>query len=113
MTDKLHGDNKLTIQHQHALSDADAQARMRVLGEYLEKRHGITVSWSSPDKAVFNGKYLVVKIKGDLLLSPGNVTFAGVDPGALWRRKATEYILGKLKKYLDPKIALADLPRAG
>lgn len=104
---------KIEIEHRHQLSDEDAQARLRVLGEYLEKRHGITVSWSAPGRAQFNGKYLVVKISGDLILSTGVVRFSGEDPGLLWRKKASEYIQGKLEKYLDPKVALADLPRAG
>lgn len=103
----------MEIVYKHQLNDAEAQARLRVLGEYLEKRHGITVSWSSPERAQFNGKYLVVKIRGDLILEPGVVRFKGDDPGLLWRKKASEYIEGKLVKYLDPKVSLADLPRAG
>lgn len=103
----------MEIEYPHRLEEADAQARLRILGEYLEKRHGITVSWSAPDRAQFNGKYLVVKIRGELVLSPGVVRFKGDDPGLLWRRKATDYIHGKLVKYLDPSVSLADLPRAG
>jgi len=103
----------MEIEYKHQLSDEDAQARLRVLGEYLEKRHGITVSWSSPDRAQFNGKYLVVKIRGELSLATGVVRFKGDDPGLLWRKKASEYIEGKLVKYLDPKVSLSDLPRAG
>lgn len=103
----------MEIEYQHKLEDADAQARLRVLGEYLEKRHGITVSWSAPDRAQFNGKYLVVKIRGELILGPKVVRFVGDDPGLLWRRKASEYIHGKLVKYLDPAVSLAELPRAG
>lgn len=103
----------MEIEYKHRLDEPEAQARLKVLGEYLEKRHGITVSWSTPDVAQFNGKYLVVKIRGELKLSPGVVKFRGDDPGLLWRRKATDYIQEKLVKYLDPKIALADLPRTG
>ena len=40
------------------------------------------------------------------------VRFKGEDPGFLWRKKATEYIEGKLKAYLDPKVTISDLPRA-
>jgi Putative polyhydroxyalkanoic acid system protein (PHA_gran_rgn) len=103
----------MEIEHPHSLDVVEAQARVKVLGEYLEKRHGITVSWSAPDKAQFNGKYLLVKIRGEMVLSPGVVRFTGDDPGLLWRRKATEYIRSKLEKYLDPAVSLADLPRAG
>ena len=103
----------MEIEHKHRLEESDAQARLKVLGEYLEKRHGITVSWPTPDRAQFNGKYLVVKIRGELLLSPGLVRFRGDDPGLLWRRKAADYIQSKLVKYLDPSVSLADLPRTG
>jgi hypothetical protein len=103
----------MKIEYPHRLDEAEAQARLKVLGEYLEKRHGITVSWSEPNRALFNGKYLVVKIRGELLLAPGVVQFIGDDPGLLWRGKATDYIKGKLAKYLDPSVALADLPRVG
>lgn len=103
----------MEIEYKHRLDEPEAQARLKVLGEYLEKRHGIAVSWATPDRAQFNGKYLVVKIRGELVLSPGMVKFRGDDPGFLWRGKATDYIQEKLVKYLDPKIALADLPRAG
>ncbi len=103
----------MEIEYKHRLDEPEAQARLKVLGEYLEKRHGISVSWSTPDLAQFNGKYLVVKIRGELKLSPGVVKFRGDDPGLLWRRKATDYIQEKLVKYLDPEIALADLPRTG
>jgi Putative polyhydroxyalkanoic acid system protein (PHA_gran_rgn) len=102
----------MEIEYKHRLDEAEAQSRLKVLGEYLEKRHGITLSWTTPDRAKFNGKYLVVKITGELILEPGVVRFRGEDPGLLWRRKATEYIHGKLVKYLDPSVALADLPRA-
>jgi Putative polyhydroxyalkanoic acid system protein (PHA_gran_rgn) len=103
----------MKIEYPHRLAEPEAQARLKVLGEYLEKRHGITVSWATPDRALFNGKYLVVKIRGELLLTPGVVKFIGDDPGLLWRGKATDYIKGKLEKYLDPSVSLADLPRAG
>jgi Putative polyhydroxyalkanoic acid system protein (PHA_gran_rgn) len=103
----------MEIEYRHKLEEPEAQARLKVLGEYLEKRHGITVSWAAPDRALFNGKYLVVKIRGELSLSPGVVRFVGDDPGLLWRRKATEYIHSKLVKYLDSAVSLADLPRAG
>ncbi|MEZ4362571.1 MAG: polyhydroxyalkanoic acid system family protein [Kofleriaceae bacterium] len=102
----------MEIEYKHRLDEAEAQSRIKVLGEYLEKRHGIAVSWSAPDRAQFNGRYLVVKIRGEMVLGGGVVRFSGDDPGLLWRRKATEYIHSKLEKYLDPSVSLADLPRA-
>lgn len=95
----------------HELPPDDARARLEVLGEYLFNRHGIRVTWSEDGKAQFHGKYMVVKIDGEMRLEPKVVKFRGEDPGFLWRKKATEYIKGKLKTYLDPKTTLADLPR--
>ena len=70
---------------------------------------------ADPDRApgeVLAGKYLVVKIDGEMSVGPNAVRFKGEDPGFLWRKKATEYIEGKLKAYLDPKVTISDLPRA-
>ncbi|HPH69827.1 MAG TPA: polyhydroxyalkanoic acid system family protein [Kofleriaceae bacterium] len=102
----------MEIDYKHALPEADARARLERLGTYLTSKHGIKVDWTGP-KAKFNGKYLVVKIDGELAVAPGVVTFRGVDPGFLWRKKATEYIQGKLEKYLDPKVPLSELPTEG
>ena len=101
----------MEIDYRHSLTDDDAKARLLVLGEYLTNRHGIKVSWLDAARAKFSGKYLVVKIEGELTMAPGIVRFRGEDPGFLWRRKAADYIEGKLEKYLDAKVALADLPR--
>jgi hypothetical protein len=101
----------MEIDYKHGLPDADARARLEVLGEYLHNRHGIRVTWSGDTSARFHGKYMVVKIDGQMTLEPGMVRFRGEDPGFLWRKKATEYIHGKLKSYLDPRSTIADLPR--
>ena len=103
----------MEIDYRHSLADDDARARLKVLGEYLTNRHGIKVAWLDAARATFSGKYLVVKIEGELSMAPGIVRFRGEDPGFLWRRKASDYIEGKLAKYLDPKVAVADLPRNG
>ena len=101
----------MEIDFKHSLPPEDARARLGVLGEYLHNRHGIKVTWSDDGRARFQGKYMVVKIDGEMRLEPGMVKFRGEDPGFLWRKKATEYIHGKLKSYLDPKTTLGDLPR--
>jgi hypothetical protein len=101
----------MEIDFKHELPLDDARARLEVLGEYLHNRHGIRVTWSDDGRARFHGKYLVVKIDGEMRLEPGMVRFRGEDPGFLWRKKATEYIHGKLKSYLDSARVLADLPR--
>ncbi len=100
----------MEIDFPYALSDDDARARLEVLAKYLSNRHGIAVTWQDGVRASFHGKYLVVKIDGELTLGGGHARFKGEDPGFLWRGRAKAYIEGKLAKYLDPKATVSDLP---
>lgn len=100
----------MEIDFRYALSDEDARTRLEVLGKYLGNKHGIQVTWVDQQRARFTGKYLVVKIDGELTVGNGTAKFRGEDPGFLWRNRAKEYIQSKLAKYLDPKIGLSDLP---
>lgn len=100
----------MEIDFQYVLSDTDARSRLELLGRYLETKHGIRVTWSDDQRAKFSGKYLMVKIEGELSLGNGRALFKGEDPGFLLRSRAKDYIQGKLAKYLDPKIATSDLP---
>ena len=100
----------MEIDFPYELSDEDARARLDILGSYLSNRHGIKVTWSETNKARFSGKYLIVRIEGDLTLGAGHARFRGDDPGFLWRKKATDYIKNKLEAYLDPKVAASELP---
>jgi hypothetical protein len=100
----------MEIDFLYTLSDDDARARLEVLGKYLSNRHGIAVTWADGGRAKFHGKYLVVKIDGELTLGEGHARFKGEDPGFLWRGRAKAYIEGKLAKYLDPKATISDLP---
>lgn len=102
----------MVIDFPHALPETDARDRLKALGDYLHGRHGIAIEWVDDTRARFHGKYLVVKIDGELTMDPGYVRFRGKDPGFLWRKRAIEYIEGKLRSYLDPKKQLADLPRS-
>ncbi len=102
----------MNIDYKHGLGKDEAKARLEALGEYLGNKHGIRVSWSSDDRATFNGKYMVVSIEGELSLSDDSVKFAGKDPGMLWRKKAKSYIEDKLETYLDPKTPVDQLPRS-
>ena len=102
----------MEIDFQYALSDTDARSRLEILGQYLSNRHGIKVTWVDGKTAKFTGKYLVVKIDGELVVSNGRAQFKGEDPGFLWRSRAKDYIAGKLAKYLDPTTELAQLPTA-
>src|SRR5262245_38810339 len=100
----------MEIDFPYELSDQDARARLDALSLYLANKHGIIVTWLDAAKAKFTGKYLVVKIEGELTLGGGRAKFRGEDPGFLWRGRAKEYIHGKLAKYLDPKNPLDQLP---
>ncbi len=100
----------MEIDFPYALSDNDAKSRLEILGTYLGNRHGIKVTWVDGQRAKFSGKYLVVKIDGELTLGNGRAQFRGEDPGFLWRSRAKDYIQGKLAKYLDPKAEASTLP---
>ena len=100
----------MEIDFQYSLPDPDAKSRLEILGEYLANKHGIKVTWVDAKRAKFSGKYLVVKIDGELSIGNGRAQFKGEDPGFLWRSRAKDYIQGKLAKYLDPQTELAQLP---
>jgi len=100
----------MEIDFPYELSDQEARGRLDILSQYLANKHGIIVTWVDPAKARFSGKYLVVRIEGELTLGSGHARFRGEDPGFLWRGRAKEYIHGKLAKYLDPKNPLEQLP---
>ena len=100
----------MEIDFPYDLSDQDARGRLDILGRYLENKHGIKVTWLDAVKARFTGKYLVVRIDGELTLGGGHARFRGEDPGFLWRGRAKEYIQGKLAKYLDPAAKPEELP---
>ena len=100
----------MEIDFQYSLPDPDAKSRLEILGQYLVNRHGIKVSWLDEGRAKFSGKYLVVKIEGELTLKNGHAQFRGQDPGLLWRNRAKDYIQGKLAKYLDPATEAEALP---
>jgi hypothetical protein len=100
----------MEIDFPYSLTEQDARARLEILGTYLANRHGIAVTWVDSQRARFSGKYLVVKIDGELTLGSGHARFKGEDPGFLWRSRAKDYIHGKLAKYLDPSTGAAQLP---
>jgi hypothetical protein len=99
----------MKFDHPHKLEKEDARARLVKLGEYLQNRHGIAVSWAG-DTGRFSGKYLVIHIEGQLELDDHVVHVAGKDPGMLWRRRASDYLKRKLESYLDPAVAPDALP---
>ena len=101
----------MEIDYKHALPDDEVKARLDALGEYLSNKHGIKVQWVDATRAKFAGKYMVVKIDGELSMGKNVVKFRGEDPGFLWRKRAVEYIEGKLASYLDPKTPLSALSR--
>lgn len=100
----------MEIDYPYVLSEVEAKTRLEMLGKYLSSKHGIKVTWVDPNKARFSGKYLLVKIEGELSMGTGRAHFKGEDPGFLLRGKAKEYIQEKLAKYLDPKVKVESLP---
>lgn len=102
----------MEIDFRYALSDEEARSRLELLAQYLGNKHGIRVTWVDGTRAKFSGKYLVVKIDGELTVGNGQAQFRGEDPGFLWRSRAKDYIQGKLAKYLDPQAEPSQLPTA-
>ncbi|HEY6173925.1 MAG TPA: polyhydroxyalkanoic acid system family protein [Kofleriaceae bacterium] len=100
----------MEIDFPYELSDQDARGRLDILAQYLANKHGIKVTWVEAARAKFSGKYLVVRIDGELTLGGGRAKFRGEDPGFLWRGRAKDYIQNKLATYLDPKAAPEQLP---
>ncbi len=100
------------IEHKHSFSVEEARARIGALGEYLQNKHGLSVSWTGDDTAKINGKYLVVTIEGSVEVKADKVSFSGKDPGMLWRGKAKDYLNNKLSKYLDAATDVEALPRS-
>jgi hypothetical protein len=99
------------VDHAHNLPLEEARERVRALGEYLNNKHGIGVTWTAENEARVKGKFLVVTIDGVMKVSSTGVSIEGKDPGMLWRGKAKDYLGHKLQRYLDTKTPLGDLPR--
>lgn len=101
----------LRIEHKHDLGIDDARERIRALGDYLNNKHGIGVTWTGQNEAKVLGKFMVVTIDATVTVEDKRVCFEGKDPGMLWRGKAKEYLTRKMGTYLDPGRRLEDLPR--
>jgi hypothetical protein len=101
----------MDFEYPHGLDKEAARARLEALGDYLGNRHGIKLEWAG-DTGSFAGRYLVVNIQGQLTITESKIVVSGKDPGLLWRKKATSYLLKKLSVYLNPGTPLESLPRA-
>ena len=102
----------MKFEYPYDVTREDAHQRLDALREYLINRHGIAVEWTGDDTAKFTGKYMVVKIDGELTLADGVIHFNGKDPGMLWRKRAIKYLKGKLAAYMDPNTPVEQLPRS-
>jgi hypothetical protein len=100
----------MQIDYPYSLEKPEALERLKILGEYLYNRHSISVTWDG-DEATFDGKYLMIKIEGQLKVGDSRIHFEGRDPGVLLRKKATKYLTEKLEYYLDPSNPKDELPR--
>lgn len=99
------------IDFPHRLPHDEARARLKALGDYLQNKHGIKVTWQG-DQGHIKGRYMVVSIDGTVSVGESKVVFDGKDPGMLWRKKAKDYLEHKLGRYLDPATTPDQLPRA-
>ena len=101
----------MEFDYPHSLTNEAVRDRLSALGDYLQNRHGIRVTWEGDDKAMFKGRYLVVRFEGVMTFEEGIVHFRGKDPGLLWRKRASNYIKKKLGIYFDKNTPLETLPR--
>lgn len=99
----------MQFDYPHQLGAEAASQRLHKLSAYLLNRHGIQVEWNGM-RGSFDGKYMMVTIKGEMRIEDDRVHFDGKDPGRLWRKKAVKYLKEKLEIYLDPATPLAELP---
>lgn len=102
----------MELWHDHQFTTEEARERIRALGDYMQNRHGMQVTWMSDDSLHLKGKYTVVEIDAQVRLEAGRVHVQGKDPGMLMRGTAKKYVASKLEAYLDPAESLANLPRA-
>ena len=102
----------MEFDYSHNLSDEAVRARLSALGDYLQNRHGIAVTWDGDDRALFKGKYKSAEIDGAMTFGPRTLHFKGKDPGWKYRKLATWYIQKKLKAYFDESTPLDQLPRS-
>lgn len=101
----------MELSQNHQFGDDEARERIRALGDYMQNKHGMQVTWTSTDSVHLSGKYTVINIDVHVTLSPGQVTAKGKDPGMMLRSTAKKYVGGKLESYLDPNVPLDQLPR--
>lgn len=99
----------MQFDYPHDLGVDEACERIGVLCTYLYNRHGIKVEWNGK-RGAFDGKYLMVKIQGEMIVDEKRVHFDGKDPGLLWRKKAIKYLKEKLELYLDANTPISELP---
>jgi len=101
----------MQLEQPHTFSHDEARQRVRALGDYLQNKHGMQVSWSDDDTVKIRGKYTVVEIDVDVRVESARVQATGKDPGMLLRATAKKYVSGKLETYLDPRRPVDGLPR--
>ena len=101
----------MKFDYPHSFDLSEAKERMSALGDYLQNKYGLNVTWQD-NKATFTGKFKIVTIDGTLEVSGNKVDFSGKDPGMLLRKKATSYLKDKLATYLDPSKPVDSLRRS-
>lgn len=103
----------IMIEQSHELTHEDAHDRLKRLGDFLARKHGLHVVWNNDEHVHVTGKVMLVNVDATVSLTPGRVKLFGKDPGALFRKTVEDFLLLSIKKYLDPKINAAQLPSAG
>jgi hypothetical protein len=90
----------MKIEQNHNLGTTEAKNRVDKFGDFLAKE-GITLKWTSENTASVTGKYSVVNIEAEVLVSDTNVLIQGKDPGFLFRKAAEKFLKDKMMEYLS------------
>lgn len=104
--------NNIMIEKSHELTNEDVRDRLKRLGDYLAKKHGLNVVWNNEERVHVTGKVMLVNVDATVSLVPGKVKLFGKDPGSLCRKMVEDFLLSSIKKYLDPNVTAAHLPSA-
>lgn len=85
----------------HSWPVTEARERIGYLLAYWKQRFDINAEWRG-DTAYLTGRVFGVKVRATFELSADQVVARAEDPGAFWRGRISDYVRGKLKKYLHP-----------
>ncbi len=97
----------MQISHPHGFDDAEARVRITALTDYWSTRYAMTGAWQGPRYHI-RGKTKGIRFDATFELLPSQVQVA-VEVPFFARKIGRDYVERKLRDYLDPARAVADL----